>query len=254
MNLPKPKLGNVYSITIGTTDLENSLSYYQKLGFKELYRADFPFPWIQITDGALLIMLRKMDEPYIALTYYANDYDKLIADLEQEGIQFKMKPNPSDMVKRALVESPDGMIVSLISFVEGFSQPAGATMLTTAPQDFNNSSKYVNQVCGMFGEFAHPVKDFDASVKFWEKLGFKVLHQTDVPYKWGIISDGLSILGLHQTDTFSKPTITFFASDMKEKIQKLKSEGLENFTDKGENNTVLITPEDQRINLFKLGF
>lgn len=43
----KPKLGDVSAITIASTDLAASLAFYQQLGFSELYRADFPFPWIR---------------------------------------------------------------------------------------------------------------------------------------------------------------------------------------------------------------
>ena len=52
--LPKPKLGDVTAITITTPDLEKSVQFYKLLGFTELLRADFPFPWVQISDGALL--------------------------------------------------------------------------------------------------------------------------------------------------------------------------------------------------------
>src|SRR5882757_2089154 len=101
-NLPTPKLGNVSAITIATPNLETSLAFYEKLGFKESARADMPFPWIQITDGALLIMLRRQDEPYIALTYYVKDIDATVAELEADGIVFAVKPNANDMVKHCL--------------------------------------------------------------------------------------------------------------------------------------------------------
>lgn len=54
-HFPKAKPGDVTAITIASADLEKSLKYYQQLGFSELFRADFPFPWVQITDGGLLI-------------------------------------------------------------------------------------------------------------------------------------------------------------------------------------------------------
>src|SRR5215203_3934495 len=174
-DLPKPKLGDVSAITITSPDLERSLVFYQKLGFKELYRADVPFPWIQISDGALLMMLRQDNTPYIALTYYVKGIDKLVAALEVEGILFTTKPNPTDMIKRCVMKSPDGMNVSLVSFVDDFVQPTGQTLLTMPPTDYNNPDKYVNKFCGMFGEFAHPVADIDKSMVFWEKLAFKLL-------------------------------------------------------------------------------
>lgn len=253
LNIPKPTLGNITAITITTPDLETSLAFYLKLGFKEVFRADMPFPWIQITDGALLIMLRKDNQPYIALTYYVNDVDKTFTELTAAGISFVTKPNPNDITKRCLMHSPDGMNISLVTLFEGFSQPPGPTLLTMPPSDFSNPEKYPNLVCGIFGEFACPVKDIDGSMEFWSKLGFVLLSRRTAPYPWAIISDGLSIIGLHQTDSFTKPTITFFAKDMKEKIEKLKSTGMTAITEKGGSNIVVTSPEKQNINLFTLG-
>src|SRR5882762_563982 len=101
-NLPTPILGDITALTINTPDLEASLAYYQKLGFKELFRADWPFPWIQVTDEALLIMFRKADDPYLALTYYPKDVVKVAAELEKRGISFLFTPEKNDMVKRYL--------------------------------------------------------------------------------------------------------------------------------------------------------
>ena len=85
LNLPKSKLGEVAAITITSPDLKKSFLYWQRLGFKEIMRSDFPFPWIQVSDGALLVMLREDIEPYLALTYYVKDIDKVVADIENEG-------------------------------------------------------------------------------------------------------------------------------------------------------------------------
>ena len=72
-------------------------------------------------------------------------------------------------------------------------------------------------------------------------------------YPWAIISDRLSVVGLHQTTDFIDPTITFFAADMKDKIEQLKNNGINNFKEKGSGSVVLTTPEGQFINLFKMG-
>jgi catechol 2,3-dioxygenase-like lactoylglutathione lyase family enzyme len=253
-NFPKPKLGDVTAVTITSPDLEGSLKYYQRLGFNEVYRSDFPFPWIQVSDGALLIMLRQGADPYIALTYYVKELDQVVAELRELGITVEASPTPNPLVQRYVIKTDEGHNLTLVSYVEGFNQPPGPTMLTMPPQDYSNPAKYVNQTCGMFGEFAHPVKDLDASVTFWEKLGFKSLSKRTAPYPWAILSDGLSIIGLHQTAQFNEPTITFFASDMKEKIENLKKTGMDNMMETGGSNVVLSTPEQQKINLFKLGF
>ncbi len=253
LNFPKPKLGDVTAITIASPDLDVSFQYYQTLGFTKVLESDFPFPFIQITDGALLIMIRKDNNPYIALTYYVKEMDELVADLKATGISIKQMPTPDKMIQRYLIVTDEGHNITLVSYVDGFTQPTGATMLTMQPNDYSNPDKYVNKACGMFGEFALPVKNLDNSIAFWEKLGYKSLSKRLSPYPWAILSDGLGIVGLHQTDSFSDPTITFFAADSKIKIENLKQHGLVNYSDKGESNIVLTTPEQQKINLFKLG-
>jgi catechol 2,3-dioxygenase-like lactoylglutathione lyase family enzyme len=253
LSLPKPKIGDVTAITISSPDLETSLQFYKLLGFNEVMRFDFPFPWIQVSDGALLIMLRQDAKPYIALTYYVKEIDRVVSELEQAGIEFSQKPKDTDMIKRYLMLSPDGLNISLVSIVDGFVQPPGPTMLTMPQQDYFTPEKYVNKTCGLYGELAHPVTDLNRSILFWEKLGFKVLSKFESPYPWTILTDGLAVTGLHQTKNFSYPAITFFASDMKEKIDQLKNRGLKDYADSGPSNTVLTTPEKQHINLFKLG-
>jgi catechol 2,3-dioxygenase-like lactoylglutathione lyase family enzyme len=253
MNIPTPILGEVTAITITTPDLNNSLAFYKKLGFSEVMRMDFPFPWIQVSDGALLIMLREDKKPYIALTYYVNDIDRSVKLIQDAGLEFSETPKASDMVKKYLLHTPDGANMSLVHIPEGFMQPKGPTMLSMLPQDYTKPEKYVNQVCGMFGEYALPTKDLDISIAFWEKLGFRALSKMFNHYPWAILSDGLAIVGLHQTESFTDPIITYFASDMKEKIEKLKQDGLDNYKEVNQKNIVLTTPEQQKINLFNLG-
>jgi predicted lactoylglutathione lyase len=249
-----PKLGNVFSVTITSPDLDKSFAFYKQLGFSEVIRTDFPFPLCLISDGSLLILLRKDPNPFISLTYFVKELDKIVSELEKEGIVFTIKPKGNDMIKRYMFQSPDGANIGLVTHVEGFENPAGPSMLKMNPQDYFKPEKYTNKTIGLFGEFAHPVKDLAASISFWEKLGFKAVSKFESPYKWAIISDGLSVVGLHQTDHFSVPIITYFAADMKEKIEKLKAAGMMEFNEFGGGaNSTITTPENQKINLFKLG-
>ncbi len=105
----------------------------------------------------------------------------------------------------------------------------------------------------MFGEYALPVTDLENSIAYWNKLGFVSVSRFTSPYAWAILSDGLGVVGLHQTRHFNAPSITYFAADMNDKIEKLKHEGLENFVEQGPANVVVTSPEGQKINLFKLG-
>jgi len=253
MTLPTSQLGEISALTIASPDLDTSLKFYQKLGFREVMRMDFPFPWIQVTDDALLIMLRKAEESYLALTYYLKEIDKVVVDLESKGVEFVSRPKSSDFVKRYVFQSPDGLNISLVQIPDGFSKPSGKTMLTMDQSNYFRPDTYTNKVVGMFGELANPVKDLETSIHFWEKIGFTVLSKFASPYPWAILSDGLGIVGLHQTSQYDYPAITFFASDMKVKIEILKQRGIDNYEERGESNIVLTTPEGQHIFLFKMG-
>ena len=86
--------------------------------------------------------------------------------------------------------------------IGGFSQPAGATLLTMKQTEYASADKYPNKLCGAFGEFCHPVRDINQSIAFWKKLGFTSKNIEQQPYPHAIISDGLMIIGLHQTKDF----------------------------------------------------
>jgi catechol 2,3-dioxygenase-like lactoylglutathione lyase family enzyme len=253
-DLPKPKLADVSGLTINTPDLEASVDFYKKIGFSELFRGDFPFPLVELTDGQIQIMLRQTPEKYFALTYYPRDIEAMAAELVALGIEpFEQANAESDYLKFFRFKMPDDFVVSLVMFIESFTQPVGPTMLTMAQEDYFKPEKYTNQVAGMFGELAYPVKDLDVSIAFWEKLGFKVLSKYGSPRPWAILSDGLNVVGLHQADDFDQPAITYFASDMKDRIEKLKAAGVTDLTEKGPGNVVLNTPEGQHVNLFSFG-
>jgi hypothetical protein len=248
------KLGDVSCVYITTTNLDSSLAVYQKLGFTKTNSNDFPSPWAQVSDGSLMIMLRKDDVPYIGLTYYVADVDKVAAQLEKDSIVFTKKPKEGDLIKRYYFKSPDGFNIMLSANLGGFTQPTGPTMITMKPADLADATKYPNKLCGAFGEFSHPVKDINASVAFWKKLGFKSSGMMKEPYPLAILSDGLMIIGLHQTDHFNYPVVTYFGINTEKRIQQLKEKGLKGFTEmQGKNNVALSTWEGQHFFIFSMG-
>lgn len=253
VKLPQPLISDQYAITITSKDLDKSVQFYEKLGFREVFRSDFPFPFVQVSDDALLIMLRKDAKPYLALTYYAKDPDKIAGVLEKAGVEFQQKPGKNDMIKRYIIQSPDNFIVSIVTGTDMFKKPKGPTMLNMKQTDYFKPEKYPNPVIGMPGEISHPVKDLQKAIAWWKRLGFEALSQYTSPYHWAILSDGLVTIGLHQTKQFSYPAITYFASDMKEKIEALKKNGVKKINTLTDTDIVLETPEGQHINLFRLG-
>jgi len=121
-------------------------------------------------------------------------------------------------------------------------------------EDFKSPEKYPNKQSGAFGEFCHPVADLDQSIAYWKKLGFTVKSKMTTPSPWAIVTDGLMLIGLHQTKDFNYPAITYFGINTDKRIQQLKDQGLKNFTEvMGKNNVVLKTWEGQHFFIFSIG-
>jgi hypothetical protein len=248
------KLGEVASVYVTTANLDSSVAVYEKLGFQKIASNEYPVPWVQVSDGSLLITMRKDATPYIGLTYYAADVEKIVDQLEKDSIVFAQKPKAGDPIRRYYIKSPDGFNIVLSNNPGGFQQPTGITLLNMKPADFNAIDKYPNKQCGAFGEFAHPVIDISKSVAFWKKLGFKASADMKEPYPHVILSDGLMIIGLHQTKHFTFPAVTYFGLNTEKRIQQLKDKGLQDFSEMGgKNNVVLKTWEGQHFFIFSLG-
>ncbi len=65
-------------------------------------------------------------------------------------------------------------------------------------------------------------EDVKAAVTYWKQLGFECIAEGHQPYPWAIVSDGLIRLGFHQTPKLTKPTITYFAPDMPDHLERLQ--------------------------------
>jgi predicted lactoylglutathione lyase len=247
-------LGDVACVYITTTDMDSSAAVYNKLGFGITGTNTFPVPWTQVSDGSLMIMLRKDAVPYMGLTYYSDKVDEIAAQLEKNGVVVTKKPAEGDAIKRYYFKSPDGLNIMLASNLGGFKQPSGITIANMKPEDFSKPEKYPNRLCGVFGEFCHPVKDLASSLLYWKKLGYKVMYETPAPYPHAILTDGLMIIGLHQTNHFDYPAITYFGTGVQNNIRQLKEKGLTAFTaSAGANNQVLTTWEKQHFFIFSMG-
>ena len=248
------KLGEVACVYVTTPNLDSSVAFYEKFGFDKIGSNTFPVPWAQVSDGSLLIMMRKDPIPYIGLTYYVNVLETTVDQLEKEGIVFSQKPKAGDPIKRYYIKTPDGFNIMLAPNIGGFSQPTGTTMLNMKQSDFAVADKYPNKLCGVFGEFCQPVINLDQSIAFWKKLGFTVKANEKQPYPHAILTDGLMLIGLHQTVHFTSPAITYFGVNTAARVKQLTDKGLPKPTEiQGKGNVMFQTFEGQHLFIFSLG-
>ena len=243
-------LGGSSQITIGTTDLIKSQEFYELLGFKKV--EDIP-NGIQMSDESVLILLQKSDKKILRLSYFDADADKIANAVEQKGFHFVVKNENTGFITRSIFNGPDSIQFSLVKLDAANIYKPKKKMIGISQDGLKDVKNYPNPCCGVFGEFSFPVVNVDSSISQLKKLGFSGDKMT-MPYPWAMMSDSLLAIGLHQQTIWKYPALTFFAPDMKEKIEKLKAKGLV-FTDfpgmgGGPGNQVLISPEGVHIFLF----
>lgn len=236
------KLGNTVQITIGVRDVAKALAFYEKLGFAKIDQNVLPWPWAQLSDGQNLLLLNQDGNYYIGLNYFSPETAEQVAQMEAMGIQFVLKQEQEGRLYQAIFMDTNGLMVGLTNHNgSGMPKPTGEPLTK----------------CGKFGEFSVAVEEFEAAAAYWNRLGFDTLFRGgNDPYPWGILSDGLMVLGLHQTEEFKGPAITYFAGDMAARIGRLKEEGFEFAVEMPDEqgvvaNAVLQAPDGEQLFLFQ---
>jgi catechol 2,3-dioxygenase-like lactoylglutathione lyase family enzyme len=182
------KLGDYVEIQTAVGDVAAARAFYATLGFQPV-AADV------VTDGSLNIRLLPGESQAPTLRYAGSD--------------------PAAVGDGTPIPAPGG--ISIIRTAE----PSDAPM---PPGDALTRSPISR--CGKFAEFALPVADLDAACAFWQDHGFEQLHYGAGDSPYAILSDGLIVIGLHQTTDFAAPHITYFALDAADRITALAAAGV----------------------------
>ncbi|NDJ63072.1 MAG: hypothetical protein GYB67_18275 [Chloroflexi bacterium] len=196
------KLGNYLQIVFAVNDPAAARDFYIKYGFK-------PVNDTILTDGSYNLRLVDAggDRPSIQLHYAGSDLDAIATALTEAGATLN-RNNPT-----ASFTAPDAFPVSLTSQTVDVPMPPGDALNRSPISRF-----------GKFGEFTIATSDLQASLAFWGKLGYDKLHESTDPYPWGIISDGMIVIGLHQNPDFNGQYIAYFSGDMIDRLTTLKDE------------------------------
>ena len=250
------KLGTASQIVMGVDDIDVSFLIFNKLGFKKIAEGREPRPWIQVSDGSVLILFTQDGKRYLKFSYFDKEMDQKALELEERGIALTERFDYGDRLITGDLLGPDNVAVGLINFdPTGLYQPHGKVLRTMSPEEINDPSTYPNKKIGIYSEISYPVTDLQRAIDFWQPLGFEPLSINDQPYPWAILGDDLNTMGFYQGSEFDRPAITYFAKDMRERIQNLKKEGIYNirgFQTQEEEyaHGILSTPEGHQIFLF----
>jgi hypothetical protein len=251
------KLGTASQIVIGTEDLEASALVYDRIGYRRVAHGNTPGPFIQYTDDSSLILLTQDGMKYIGLIYFDKNMLRNVDELMSQGVEFQQQTNDAaGNFFHGIFTTPDGVMINLVNFDPGNMYQPDRKLINIPENDLGALENYPNKMIGIFGEYSVPVSGLETSLEYWQKLGFDVLSRNEEPYPWAIVTDGLNVLGLHQTTEFNTQAITYFAPDMEKRIAALKNNGLEDninrFSGSGnsDKNAVLTTMENQHFFLF----
>jgi hypothetical protein len=206
-------LGKGVHVIRTTTDIEISRPFYDHLNYKILFEKKEPTPLILWTDGRLNLLLQEDKESYIGFQYFDENLKKNLSELKKKvklTFEGKISPNGPFQVN---FSDPNGVKISIIEAEYNLAlrpSPRGDSIIPY----------------GNFGEFAIPTEDYTETEEFWKTLGFEVLFSNKDPYPWGILTDGLIVIGVHQSADFDRPALTYFKPEMIEVISELQEKGI----------------------------
>ncbi|HET7809347.1 MAG TPA: hypothetical protein VFL16_02120 [Steroidobacteraceae bacterium] len=225
-------LGRFHEISIEAGDIADSVGFYERLGFSQCGTTDtWTHPYGVLSDGKLFIGLHQFKFPSPTITYVHANAAQQAHVIEKHGIELAWKRTGEDAFNEFGFLDPSGQAVRVQEAATHFAGGNDATSL-----------------CGDFAEFSVPSAEFQPMQEFWEPLGFVAMGESETPYlRMSMTSDHLN-LAVHRPRMLEMPTLVFASADMGERIERLRSLGLE-FSDdlpKGldpRHSGLLIAPE-----------
>ncbi|MCO6465903.1 MAG: hypothetical protein J5I53_04725 [Bradyrhizobiaceae bacterium] len=245
---PMPKtyhrsvLGDPTRIVLSCKNVIQSMAWWSRLGFTPTPgNTARPDSAITLADGQVVITLVKDNLPSPILMFASNDVRMLKDSLDSLRILTTydvMGPTLGELRLR----SPSGVHMAV--------RPS--TMEPRIPTSGDS-----NIVCGKLTEISVDVADFPLSKeqRFWEVLDFSVERSGVKPYPFAVVTDGYVHIGLHEMRDIPSVAFTYFASNMVERIDRLKKSGI-TFVDEYKNaegaveHVYIESPDGQLVMLF----
>jgi len=228
------QLGEEVEIIMGVQDKKALIEFMKTLGYKNYRKEDNYF-----TDGLRKFKVIESSENFTKLGYLSIEpLEKKIFYLKKNGKKLKNIKKDEKTGKFKYVEfiEPNNNLIISLKKVEKYHK------IEDIEDDCCNF--------GQFGELCIGVNNLNETSNFFKKIGFKIGDTSFFGYNFCICFDGLLPIGLHETNQFSKPGISYFFKNMINTLKTLKSKGVtfenSNF---GEDNAI-IKFQGQTFNLF----
>lgn len=206
------RLGRFLEISIRTQDIRESVQFYEQLGFSHCVAGDtWPHPYGVLTDGRIVVGLHQYRFPSPSITWV------------REGIAGHIPEYTALGIELAFAKTGDDCFNEI-----GFRDPGGQMNAVLEARTYSPSDRAATEtsLCGEFEAFSVPSRDFDASLRFWENLGFVGLETLETPYVHQPLTSDTLNLALHRPRTFEGAMLVFTAPDMPRRLATLREKGL----------------------------
>jgi hypothetical protein len=195
-----------------TPHMEAIRDFFLGLGFTKIEDGATPDPWILLTDGAVEYHIIQGKRLSICLGLCA--------------------PRINDVVRRALRK---GVRFSKIYDIDGeyedakSKDPSGFEVMYFRRAVSDTSAGVTAQIShlGKLTCIAVPTVNTDTTLKYWNRHGFTIESETDEPYRITSITNGPAHLEFHQSLLLMRNALVYETSALPERIEKLKSLGIE---------------------------
>ncbi|MDX1445812.1 hypothetical protein [Lishizhenia sp.] len=194
-----PLLGEAVNIMIGTKNYEETIQFYQTLGWHVEDSSSTPWKWSAMYDGSMSLTINEDTMNYMGPAYHSEDAVNVYKTLKAINVspQMELKRENGDAWFNVYF-APDSL-----GFVVINEPKAPKKDIQVADIVFNPTKKFdfPNPKAGIFQEYALAVENVDSSLVYYTALGFESqgIHEEGVPYRYTIGYDGQLTLGLHET-------------------------------------------------------
>lgn len=235
-------LGQPTRLVLSCTDVIQSMAWWSRIGFTPTPgNTSRPDSAITMSDGQLVITLVKDFLPSPILMFASRNIRMLKDSLDSLRVPVLYDVHGPTLGELRL-KSPSNVHIAV--------RPSDSEKRVPVSGDSNIA-------CGKFTEVSVSVADFPIKKEkmYWEMLDFSIRKSGDTPYKYAIITDGYVNVGLHELRDIPSVAITYFAPDMKARLDRLKKAGI-TFSDEYKDadgvveHAYLLSPDGQLVMLF----
>ncbi len=233
-------LGTYTRVVLSCKNVVQSMSWWTRIGFSPTADGmDRPDSAITMTDGQIGITLVKDVLPSPIIMFAHPNMRMLKDSLDSLRINTTFDVKGPTIGEIRLV-SPNGVHLAV--------RPEPGEQVVPVSGDSN-------RICGKLAELSIGTGYIKTEQSFWERLDFTIQKSGMIPYAFTNMWDGKFIIGLHEEREIPTVAFSYFAADMKDRIELLRKSGITFYDELKDDAGVtehayLLSPDGQLVMLF----